>query len=571
MPDAVAGTEPDQLLALRTAAEAIADAGGDDRLPDRNRIGVIIGRGGYITAGQRPPRPAGAHQPPGRSPCCGSSSRASPPTSSTRCAPPSTTSWARPAGESSIGLVPNFAASRVANRFDFRGPAYTVDAACASSLVAVDHAVRELALGPVRRGAGRRRPPLPRRHPVERLHPAQGPQPEPGHPPLRPAGRRHAHVGGHRASSLLKRLADAERDGDRVYAVIRGTGVASDGRASSLMSPLSDGQVLAVEQAWREAGLDPTAADALGLLEAHGTATPAGDQVELETLARVFGRRGRGGEPVGAGLGEVDDRPRHARGRDRRADQGRPRRPPRRAARRRCTWRSPTPPWPRTRFRPVTELEPWDRADRPRPAGRRSTPSASAGSTPTWCWRRRPAGGPVPAARPTASSRRRAPGERVLLLAASTADELARQLGRLRRRAAGRGHAAGDRTRGRAGAAGDRRPDAPHPGPGPQGRRPGHAVAGPQRPVVHRRPPSRRPDDKIAFLFPGFEPEFEPRVDDVADHFRLARPNLSGGDELVERSLDIIAVGRLLADALGAHRRRRPTSWPATAWGSGRP
>ena len=59
------------------------------------------------------------------------------------------------------------------------------------------------------------------------------------------------------------------------------------------------------------------------------------------------------------------------------------------------------------------------------------------------------------------------------------------------------------------------------------------------------------PTTKIAFLFPGFEPEFEPRVDDVADHFRLARPNLSGGDELVERSLDIIAVGRLLADALG--------------------
>ena len=59
------------------------------------------------------------------------------------------------------------------------------------------------------------------------------------------------------------------------------------------------------------------------------------------------------------------------------------------------------------------------------------------------------------------------------------------------------------------------------------------------------------PTRKIAFLFPGFEPEFEPRVDDVADHFRLARPHLSGGDELVERSLDIIAVGRLLADALG--------------------
>ena len=68
----------------------------------------------------------------------------------TRSAPPSTTSWARPAASGAIGLVPNFAASRVANRFDFRGPAYTVDGACASSLLAVDHAVRELASGGLR-------------------------------------------------------------------------------------------------------------------------------------------------------------------------------------------------------------------------------------------------------------------------------------------------------------------------------------------------------------------------------------------------------------------------------------
>ena len=51
MPAAVDGTEPDQLLALRAAAEAIADAGGDDGLPDRARVGVIIGRGGYLTPG----------------------------------------------------------------------------------------------------------------------------------------------------------------------------------------------------------------------------------------------------------------------------------------------------------------------------------------------------------------------------------------------------------------------------------------------------------------------------------------------------------------------------------------
>src|SRR5207342_1443416 len=84
----------------------------------------------------------------------------------------------------------------------------------------------------------------------------------------------------------LKRLADAERDDDRVYAIIRGTGVASDGRATSLMSPRPAGQVLALRQAWERAGLDPAT---VGLVEAHGTATPAGDGAELESLREVFG------------------------------------------------------------------------------------------------------------------------------------------------------------------------------------------------------------------------------------------------------------------------------------------
>ena len=100
---------------------------------------------------------------------------------------------------------------------------------------------------------------------------------------------------------LLKRLADAERDGDRVYAVVRGVGVAGDGRAASLMSPLVDGQVRALHRAWAQAGLDPAAPGALGLLEAHGTGTPVGDEAELATLARVFGPRTAGAEPVAMG------------------------------------------------------------------------------------------------------------------------------------------------------------------------------------------------------------------------------------------------------------------------------
>ena len=272
-------------------------------------------------------------------------------------------------GESAIGLVPNFAASRVANRFDFRGPAYTVDAACASSLVAVDHAVRELASGrcdAVLAGA------VHHCHvatlwsvftQLKALSPSQA---------IRPFDRRADGTLMSEGTGivLLKRLADAERAGDRVYAVIRGTGVASDGRASSLMSPLSAGQLLAVEQAWTDAGLDPTAADAIGLLEAHGTATPTGDQVELETVARAFGGRSRGGDLVP--LGTVKSNIGHAMPAAGIAGLIKAAlavhhgvRPPT------LHVEEPHPALAPTRFRPVTELEPWDRttATSPRRAG----------------------------------------------------------------------------------------------------------------------------------------------------------------------------------------------------------
>jgi acyl transferase domain-containing protein len=88
---------------------------------------------------------------------------------------------------------------------------------------------------------------------------------------------------------VLKRLPDALAAGDRVYAVIRGTGIASDGRAASLLTPEPAGQLRAVREAWAAAGLDPLAPDAIGLLEAHGTATPAGDRAELLTIAEAFG------------------------------------------------------------------------------------------------------------------------------------------------------------------------------------------------------------------------------------------------------------------------------------------
>ncbi|MBI3464137.1 MAG: polyketide synthase dehydratase domain-containing protein, partial [Planctomycetes bacterium] len=84
----------------------------------------------------------------------------------------------------------------------------------------------------------------------------------------------------------LKRLEDAFRDGNRVYAVIKGSGSSSDGRVSGLLAPASSGQIEALRRAYADAGVDPAT---VSYVEAHGTATAAGDTAEIETLNAVFG------------------------------------------------------------------------------------------------------------------------------------------------------------------------------------------------------------------------------------------------------------------------------------------
>ncbi|MGH2894726.1 MAG: type I polyketide synthase, partial [Solirubrobacteraceae bacterium] len=188
------------------------------------------------------------------------------------------------------GLIPNIIVGRIANRLDLMGPAYTVDAACASSLIAVQHAVRallaeecDLALAggsqvwmPVatmnlfcRLGA------LSRRQQLRAFdQDADG-----------------TLLGEGIGIAVLKRLDDAVRDGDRVYAVIRGVGASSDGRGTSVMAPRVEGEELALRRAYEAAGVSPLT---VGLLEAHGTGTPLGDVVEIEALTRVFGERTEG-------------------------------------------------------------------------------------------------------------------------------------------------------------------------------------------------------------------------------------------------------------------------------------
>ncbi|GAA1819887.1 beta-ketoacyl synthase N-terminal-like domain-containing protein [Actinomadura chokoriensis] len=536
LPAAVPGMEPDQLLALRTAGDAIADAGGDERLPDRSRIGVVIGRGGYITPGvaRYDQRVRTSHQ------VAGILAELMPDLGRERLAEIRRAFCERlgPDGaDAPIGLVPSLAASRIAGTFDLHGPAYTLDAACASSLLAVEHAVRALRGGladAMLAGA------VHHAHhatlwsvfsQLRALSPSET---------IRPFDR--AADGTLLAEGtgmvLLKRLSDAERAGDRIHAVILGAGSSSDGRAASIMSPLVDGQVLAVERAWRDAGLDPAAPGAVGLVEAHGTGTPAGDEAELATLRRVLGADG---PPVG--LGTVKSMIGHAMPAAGMAGLIKA------AFALRDGVLPPTlhvddphPALADGRLRLVREAAEWERTGGPR---RAVVNAFGFGGTNAHLVLQEPPSSTVRRGR-----RRRLctpqDGEAVLRLAARTAEELADAL------------AAPDDTL--LAQVSEDVPDLPCRLAivGPTPRRLDLARAVVQRGTAWRGRSdvwfSPRPllaeGGRLAFLFPGFEPAFDPRVADVAAHFGMPDPGLTGRTDLLGHAADALAAGRLLAAAL---------------------
>ncbi|MEV4314045.1 beta-ketoacyl synthase N-terminal-like domain-containing protein [Actinocrispum sp. NPDC049592] len=182
------------------------------------------------------------------------------------------------------GMLGNVVAGRIANRFDLGGTNCTVDAACASSLAAVHLAVSELVSGRadlmITGGCDAentilmylcfsKTPAFSRSGTIR---------------PFDAAGD-GTLIGEGIGMLALKRLADAERDGDRIYAVLRGIGSSSDGRFKSIYAPRREGQVVALNRAYADAGFDPAE---VGLVECHGTGTAVGDQTELAALREVF-------------------------------------------------------------------------------------------------------------------------------------------------------------------------------------------------------------------------------------------------------------------------------------------
>jgi acyl transferase domain-containing protein/NAD(P)-dependent dehydrogenase (short-subunit alcohol dehydrogenase family)/acyl carrier protein len=181
------------------------------------------------------------------------------------------------------GELSNCIAGRIANLFDLHGPNYVVDAACASAMAAMSAAIEGLIehdydavlTGGIDRNMGPSS--FVKFCKIGALS-ATGTRPY--------ADGADGFVMGEGAVVLLlKRLADAERANDRIYAVVRGVGGSSDGKGKGLTAPNPTGQKLAVERAWDNAGLSPETAS---LVEGHGTSTRVGDVVEVEALSDVL-------------------------------------------------------------------------------------------------------------------------------------------------------------------------------------------------------------------------------------------------------------------------------------------
>lgn len=193
-----------------------------------------------------------------------------------------------------MGSVSSIIPNRVSYFFDFRGPSVSVDTACSSTLVAVHEAVQALRNGDadlaLAGGVNMLLAPM-----ATLGFDANGGVAKDGHIKAfsnDADGMVRSEGGG---LVVLKRLADAERDGDTIYAVIKGTAVNNDGRSNGLLAPNPDAQAEVLRRAYRDAGIAPSAVD---YIEAHGTGTLIGDPIEADALGRVVGRGREADKPA---------------------------------------------------------------------------------------------------------------------------------------------------------------------------------------------------------------------------------------------------------------------------------
>ncbi|MFD7275463.1 SDR family NAD(P)-dependent oxidoreductase [Streptomyces sp. NPDC059862] len=321
-----AALDPQQRLFLRTAWQALEDAGHAMDAPSPRRWGVFVGcaAGEYLDL----LRDAGQ-------------------------------------GETAHAFLGNSAsvlAARIAYHLDLTGPTMAIDTACSSSLVAVHLACESIRSGECEAAVagGVALMLTPRMHVLTSKTGMLSPT---GRSAPFDASADGIVLGEGVGAVLLKRLDRAVADGDRIHGVIRGSGVNGDGRTNGITAPSAAGQSGLIERVRRQAGISP---EDVTYVEAHGTGTPLGDPIEVKALDQVLGRgAGRSGD---CGLGSVKGNIGHttmAAGiagllkvllalRHRQL-------PPS------INYSTPNPEidFERSRLRPVTELRPW----RPGPSG----------------------------------------------------------------------------------------------------------------------------------------------------------------------------------------------------------
>ncbi len=279
-PKNLEATDTSQLLGLMVAEMALQDAGlGMESNFDRHRINVILG----VTGTQELVIPLGARlsHPIWKKALKDSGVPREKALEILERISGGHTQWQE---NSFPGLLGNVVAGRIANRLNLGGTNTVVDAACASSMGAIHTACMELQAGKcdISLTGG-----------VDALndifmHMCFSKTGVLSHTSdARPFSKdADGTVLGEGVGMLvLKRLEDAQRDNDRIYAVLKSMGTSSDGRTSGIYAPHAPGQLRALSTAYREAGISPATVE---LIEAHGTGTRVGDKVELTALKQLM-------------------------------------------------------------------------------------------------------------------------------------------------------------------------------------------------------------------------------------------------------------------------------------------
>ena len=279
-PNQLEVTDISQLLALLVAKEALKDAGYEDlKSFDREHTGVVLG----VALARQLTMPLGARlQYPVWEKALKSSGIADADIETIiNKIKNAYVDWEPNAFP---GMLANIVSGRIANRFDLGGMNCIVDAACASSFGALSMAIAELTSG---------RANMMLTGGVDTDNSIMAYMCFSKTPAVSPSEKTKPFdvdsdgmmLGEGVGMLVLKRLSDAERDGDRIYAVIKGVGSSSDGRHKSIYAPRPEGQVRALRRAYQSAGFEPTT---VGVIEAHGTGTMAGDPAEFTAIDTVF-------------------------------------------------------------------------------------------------------------------------------------------------------------------------------------------------------------------------------------------------------------------------------------------